>query len=1375
MTLLIFSGIALSFSYTYIEKGIPSVEYHNGRAEIRLVGAAKANIGEPDLPVKFLNLALPEGLKATDIHFTLETEHLASNTSVGEVVSTDFENPWALISPPSNVSLPAIELIGTGYLYGIPIAQLKIRPAIYSPKTGTIQWLNSAQIKLTLESDELVFPERTALAPISSAIRERALLTTVANPSALPKPAPAALMTYLSAPSRHFPPAPGDDPVDGVVIAADEFIDHLDYLRDEIAFGVILDIIPVSQILDFYSTGVDRSEKIRNFIKDAYIHWGITGVFLVGSTDNVPVRMRYGLDPVRSFTEVPTDLYYTVMDGNWNYDGDMHFGEDDEDDYLPELFIGRIQPVDTSEVLAYMDKIDIHRWKLDEDFISRWLFACASLSGTDRLGPVLCDSIIEAGPIPTGIETVRLYSMADSSASDIEFTKDNFITQLDSGCYFICHIDHGYQYIIHTSKTTTGDGISIPEFLGLDNGPYFPILYTYSCEVNAIDLESVGAAAVRSKEGGCVALVAHSRSAWTTQINLAYIFWNDNLLSNGKSIKIGEVVRGEISSFSDDQTMRYYKAITTLFGYPFLDLNVGVPKRIDLIVTPTFLTSSDTIIEVQVNEAGGGSPIDSVMIVAYTESGRYAITRTDPAGLANIHFSPSGEDEVYIVASGGGVFAKADTLNVTASIDPFVIVEDALFRAIGGDSDIYPEPGDTFTCDLLIKNTGATRSDSIIITSECEGILDSSIISHGLDAGDTCTITGAFSFMVEQNLRGYYNLRPITKIISSGYTSIDTLSLRLHGPILDLFSIYYYDMDNSLPDPGEPATIYLGLLNLGYGDFHDCNAEISLIGATTPTPCIFLGDIPASDSVTLSIPIIPDSYDVRATVELQFSNATPETLLISPRKPYPPDSLNMTPSVTSIQLNWHPPTDTSVVGYHVYRADSICSSWLRLTTYPITHTLFVDEGLPERTTYFYRVTSIDDWGNESEPSDSLKGWTTLPFLSPWPRSIGESVQIYATPILWDIDGDGAQEIFVTGKNYNAIWAFHGNGSDVVDSTVEPDPLAVIAWDDSIPAEQAVWGSPAIADVNGDGSYEILINDRHTSFKLHLISANDGTELPGWPTNINMTSMATPVLENLDKTGNMEAINPTFDGLEVYNASGTPYLPSSDGHFNLFEPFYPGTFFGSPAVGDIDGDGRLDVVYGGLVDTMNNGTVWAFDDSGNVKPGWPVRLPHTDFSIGSVTLANFDSDPWTLEVLIPARFNGLHLLSHNGSIMPGWPKGEYFFPNFVSHTAAVDIDGDGICEVIAAGSYKLAIFNADGTPMPGWPVTLGNTALYAGNPTVGDIDGDSVWEILYTLKNRIFAFELDAEPIPGFPLVLPDDAFGAPSLAMLTAMAIWKSW
>ncbi len=103
-------------------------------------------------------------------------------------------------------------------------------------------------------------------------------------------------------------------------------------------------------------------------------------------------------------------------------------------------------------------------------------------------------------------------------------------------------------------------------------------------------------------------------------------------------------------------------------------------------------------------------------------------------------------------------------------------------------------------------------------------------------------------------------------------------------------------------------------------------------------------------------------------------SADSEAIAITPTdtfKPAPPDPVSIASANGVISLFWPTSPESDVIGYYIYRADAADAAetgWTRLTAQPLTTVTFHDDRVALGQRYFYRVTAIDVFKNESAPS-----------------------------------------------------------------------------------------------------------------------------------------------------------------------------------------------------------------------------------------------------------------------------------------------------------------------------------------------------------------------------------------------------------------------
>jgi hypothetical protein len=267
---------------------------------------------------------------------------------------------------------------------------------------------------------------------------------------------------------------------------------------------------------------------------------------------------------------------------------------------------------------------------------------------------------------------------------------------------------------------------------------------------------------------------------------------------------------------------------------------------------------------------------------------------------------------------------------------------------------------------------------------------------------------------------------------------------------------------------------------------------------------------------------------------------------------------------------------------------------------------------------------------------------------------------------------------------------------------------------------------------------------------------------GYPRRLRSSGESSPVLANLTGTKAREIVVATTDGrVRVWRGRSGKRVrgwPRRSGRAFATRSAsrrigrVRAGFLGTPAVGDIAGSARPEVVASAL-----DGRVYAWHHDGRRVRGFPVRIdarrppsPERDATIyASPALAQLNGRG-KLDIVVGAGDGMVYAWSGRGARLAGWPvearDGEDR-ERVVSSPAVGDIDGDGEPDVVEASAEvygstpqttgRVYAWNAKGEPKPGWPVKPPALAADAipiagegtpASPALADVDGDGADEV-----------------------------------------------
>lgn len=318
----------------------------------------------------------------------------------------------------------------------------------------------------------------------------------------------------------------------------------------------------------------------------------------------------------------------------------------------------------------------------------------------------------------------------------------------------------------------------------------------------------------------------------------------------------------------------------------------------------------------------------------------------------------------------------------------------------------------------------------------------------------------------------------------------------------------------------------------------------------------------------------------------------------------------------------------------------------------------------------------------------------------WQRDLGATA-IQASPVVTDVDNNGKVDVVAATMDGRVV-LLNGQTGGVIRTFRQGAPQNCPAGVDCRP--DGFFATPVVADVNGDGRNDIIA----ASYDHSVYAWSFGGTLL-WRSFLYDTLWSSPAVADIDNNGTQEVIL----GGDIYagNPLGAPaggLLWVLNGRNGTRFSGYPRALGGqviwsSPAITDLNGDGRLDAVFG----TGNHGP---FGDGAAARRVWAVTLS---------TRAN----------------------------VPGWPVG---VAGRVVHQPAIgDVDNDGRPDVVVATETGyLQAFRANGGSI--WSTCNGGTTSACG-ATVGhggvviaDVDDDGVQEVVSALTQTLRVYGLNRQ-------------------------------
>jgi hypothetical protein len=831
--LAIFSATAGEIVKTYYI-GNPKIEQNGLQQAIRFDQALlSGKPGEPMLPYFAVNLLLPPGQEAVRISF----EGFDETTLPGyfKLMPAQYSRPLSEPGIPVFIEnekvYRSMEIypanatgnLSTQFMNGYGFAQSVFTPVRYIPGNGEISYYSKVTIRIeTRETNRGL----EALNNLTS--NDRVKLSCSKNAQN-----PEELSSY---PERRTTST--DYQI--LIITPSAFIDQFDALVQLYLPRGMKTQIATTEFIQANSTGADMPEKIRNYIIQQYQQHGIEHVVLGGDVEHVAYRGFYchvQSSSVYEDSNIPSDLYYSALDGNWNTNGNNLWGEIGEDDLLPEVSVGRMSFSNTTELAAMLNKTIKYQnepvlGELRNPLLAgEHLYSNPNTWGSDYL-ELLIGTRNDNGYTTTGIPEdhnfIRLYD------EESNWSPTDLMNTINAGRNFIHHVGHAND--TYVMKLYNWD-ITNANFAGVNGITHnFPVISSHGCICGAFDANDCIAEKMVSIENFAAVFIGNSRYGWfnegqtegpSAHLHREYVdaMFTDKLNRAGSAQVESKAATSPWVNAPgqwEEGALRWCFYDCNVLGDPALAIWTDEPMPI-ATAYPATLTTGTTQFDVTVTS--GGSPVEGLTAALLMNGILYGKGVTASNGTATVIIDPLIVEpgSAQLVISGYNCLPTYYPVNFVPGQTAYVVYQSYELNDPQGNNNGQPDFGETVSLSITLQNLGLTAAQNVVATITSVDpyvtITDATENYGTINSGGQATIENGFSVQVSGQVPDNHTVFFTLTAVSGSDTWLSEFQLTANAPALSAGNALVDDgAGYGIPDPGESFDLNIQLINSGHSN-----------------------------------------------------------------------------------------------------------------------------------------------------------------------------------------------------------------------------------------------------------------------------------------------------------------------------------------------------------------------------------------------------------------------------------------------------------------------------------------------------------------------------------------------------------------------------
>ncbi len=542
-------------------------------------------------------------------------------------------------------------------------------------------------------------------------------------------------------------------------------------------------------------TGSQR-DQIRSYIQNAYFNWTPRPLYvlLVGAINKIPAF------PTPGATSCVTDHPYSCVDG---------------DDYLSDLFVGRLPAANASELDCIVAKII--RYEVTPNLNDTMWFRRALMVGT---------SYQEGGtPAVTALVTKRRIR-EQLLAHGFTVVDTVFYPPTPSGRGPVDSAVNRGVLFVNGRGWGQSTGWNYPQFLindvyNLNNGDKLPVVTSLYCgtgnfQANPCFGEAWLRAGTPMAPKGGVAFWGASYTGTSTRWNncmdygIYHAIFDRGVTTLGPAMYCGKLE--QLINFplpADSADLIIYFHVYNLLGDPGMEMWTGVPKEI-AVSHPGVFPVGGGYFAVLVQDRQG-NPVQGAKVCLYKPGDLQMVKNTGQSGYAEFVLPSTTTDTIFVTVTG-------------TNLVPYLGYSLGEMRGVFvGHLRHNPDtvfPGATMNLAVTLKNFGVSQTandvQAVLIAADSWSTVLDSVKDYGALAPGEEVSGMPFAVRVSRCCSSGQILPFYLRVRSGDSLWVSGFNLVVNGPLLKINSYVVYD-GNGFLDPGETAEIAVNVFNQGGG------------------------------------------------------------------------------------------------------------------------------------------------------------------------------------------------------------------------------------------------------------------------------------------------------------------------------------------------------------------------------------------------------------------------------------------------------------------------------------------------------------------------------------------------------------------------------